>query len=161
MALRLTLIVLVLSVFCGSTSAQRFRFRFSASQGSNRSISSTSPSVTMPNGGFGSISSGTLRPFVTGFTPIVGQQLVWPSSSFQQPRGTLPNIEPDERQQRRAEARDALRERTMQRYVRKAENELRFGRTGTARVYYRLALKRAGRRVRTTNPNQVGRTGKR
>ena len=45
---------------------------FNWSQGSSRSITSTSPSVTTLNGAPGSISSQTIRPFVTGITPIVG-----------------------------------------------------------------------------------------
>ncbi|TWU05509.1 hypothetical protein [Stieleria varia] len=40
-------------------------------QGSSRSISSTTPSLTTMNGYPGSISSQTIRPFVTGVTPVV------------------------------------------------------------------------------------------
>ncbi len=43
----------------------------SLAQGSSRSISSTSASVTALDGYPGSISSQTIRPFVTGVTPIV------------------------------------------------------------------------------------------
>ncbi|MEM6472142.1 MAG: hypothetical protein AAF802_21450 [Planctomycetota bacterium] len=45
---------------------------FSFAQGSSRSSVSTTPSVTTMNGYPGSISSQTIRPFVTGITPVVG-----------------------------------------------------------------------------------------
>jgi hypothetical protein len=50
-----------------------FRFNITADQGSSRTLTSTSPSVTIPNGGFGSIFSGSVRPFVTGIVPVVSQ----------------------------------------------------------------------------------------
>jgi hypothetical protein len=43
-----------------------------AAQGSTRGMSSTAGSVTVPNGGMGSISDVSLVPFVTGVVPIVG-----------------------------------------------------------------------------------------
>ena len=46
--------------------------RFNFAQGSSSSISSTTPSLTTMNGYPGSFSSQVIRPFVTGFTPIVG-----------------------------------------------------------------------------------------
>lgn len=47
-------------------------FNVTAGQGSNRSFSSVTPSVTIPNGGFGAISDTIQQPFVTGLIPIVG-----------------------------------------------------------------------------------------
>ncbi len=41
-------------------------------KGSNRSLTSTTPSVTVPNGFTGTIRDQTLQPFVTGITPVVG-----------------------------------------------------------------------------------------
>lgn len=58
-------------------------------QGSSQSISTTTPSLTTTDGFPGSISSGTVRPFVTGVTPIVSgsgyspQQLNPPNPAFQ------------------------------------------------------------------------------
>ena len=49
-----------------------FNFNMAAGSGSSRSITSTTPMITMPNGGFGSIQSGEIRPFVTGIVPVVG-----------------------------------------------------------------------------------------
>lgn len=48
-------------------------FNVSAGQGSRRSMISSTPMITMPNGGFGSIADSTMRPFVTGVVPVVGQ----------------------------------------------------------------------------------------
>jgi hypothetical protein len=48
---------------------------FTASQGSSRSNVSTTPFLTLPNGGFGFINNTQQRPFVTGLVPIVGDQV--------------------------------------------------------------------------------------
>jgi hypothetical protein len=45
---------------------------FNFAQGSSRTMTSTTPSVTTMNGYPGTISSQTLRPFVTGVTPVIG-----------------------------------------------------------------------------------------
>lgn len=50
-----------------------FFLDFIASQGSNRSIVSQSPILTLPNGGAGAFYNSTLTPFVTGWVPVVGQ----------------------------------------------------------------------------------------
>jgi hypothetical protein len=47
-------------------------FNVGASQGSSRSAGSITPSVTVPNGGTGSIFSGSQTPFVTSLIPVVG-----------------------------------------------------------------------------------------
>ena len=46
--------------------------RLNFARGSSRTISSTTPSLTVQNGFGGSIFSGQWRPFVTGVTPVVG-----------------------------------------------------------------------------------------
>jgi hypothetical protein len=45
-----------------------------ASQGSSRNAVTTTPMLTIPNGGFGFINSSVQRPFVTGFVPVVNDQ---------------------------------------------------------------------------------------
>lgn len=45
---------------------------FSAAQGSQRFTQTTVPSLTVMNGAPGFIQSGSVRPFVTGFVPVVG-----------------------------------------------------------------------------------------
>ena len=58
-----------------------------AGQGSSRSIVNQTPTVVVPNGGTGQIFSGELRPFVTGFVPIVGAgQQAQPQTSLLQQR---------------------------------------------------------------------------
>ena len=47
-------------------------------QGYSQSSVSTTPSLTMANGGFGFINSSIQRPFVTGFIPVVGSRRVSP-----------------------------------------------------------------------------------
>ncbi|MCO8124632.1 hypothetical protein NHH03_23035 [Stieleria sp. TO1_6] len=56
--------------FAGNGLGGSLGFHFA--QGSNRSISSTTPSITTLDGAPGSISSQTIRPFVTGINPVVG-----------------------------------------------------------------------------------------
>ena len=49
-----------------------FGFNMLAGQGSTRSNTVTAPTIVIPNGGTGSIFSGSIRPFVTGVIPVVG-----------------------------------------------------------------------------------------
>ena len=56
----------------GFGSGGRFSLGFEFSQGNTRTLTSTTPSVTLMNGGIGSINSGTLSPFVTGIVPVIG-----------------------------------------------------------------------------------------
>lgn len=58
--------------FGGGGNGGGFNFNFAAGQGSDRSFTSVTPMVTIPNGGIGSIQSGEIRPFVTGIIPVVG-----------------------------------------------------------------------------------------
>lgn len=48
------------------------RWGLNAASGSDSSIGSVAPSVTVGNGGTGAIFSGSIRPFVTGLVPVVG-----------------------------------------------------------------------------------------
>jgi hypothetical protein len=52
----------------------QFNLNFTAGQGSDRSNSVQSPRVMVPNGGTGFISDTSLRPFVTGIIPVVGNR---------------------------------------------------------------------------------------
>lgn len=51
----------------------QLNFLMAMGQGSTRTFTGVAPSVTVPNGYGGSIFSGSLRPFVTGWVPVVGQ----------------------------------------------------------------------------------------
>ncbi len=55
----------------------RGRFNLWASQGMDRSLVMEAPYLTVPHGGFGSFQHGSLRPFVTGWVPVVGSQPQW------------------------------------------------------------------------------------
>lgn len=59
--------------FGGAGPGGAFGFGFSAAQGADRSFTSATPFLTMPNGGVGSLFSGEIRPFVTGVVPVVGE----------------------------------------------------------------------------------------
>lgn len=58
--------------FGGRFGNTNFNFNLAASQGSSRTMVMEAPSVTIPNGGSGSLFSGSQRPFVTGIIPVVG-----------------------------------------------------------------------------------------
>ncbi len=47
-------------------------FNLTAGQGRSSTLSHQTPFVTVPNGYGGSVSDTSIRPFVTGFTPVVG-----------------------------------------------------------------------------------------
>lgn len=52
--------------------AGALNFNIAAGQGSNRTYTSQAPTVVIPNGGQGSFSDTTQRPFVTSIIPVVG-----------------------------------------------------------------------------------------
>ena len=54
-------------------------FNLWASQGIHRSMVMEAPYITVPHGSYGSIQHGSWRPFVTGWTPVVGNQPQWHS----------------------------------------------------------------------------------
>lgn len=54
-------------------------FGITAGQGSDSSLVSSSPSVTVMNGGMGYFSDTVQRPFVTGLVPVVGSPIGVPS----------------------------------------------------------------------------------
>jgi hypothetical protein len=64
-------------------------FSITADQGSSRSLVSQSGSLTLMNGGTGSISATSLRPFVTSVTPVVGG-----FAGAAQPQFTMPGFAP-------------------------------------------------------------------
>jgi hypothetical protein len=64
-----------------------------AGQGSNRSHVMEAPTIVIPNGGTGSIFSGSIRPFVTGVIPIVGNAPMGPMVPMPTPVMTSPLAE--------------------------------------------------------------------
>lgn len=55
-----------------------FYFNAWAGQGSNRSVTSTAPGLMLQNGSSGFIQDISVRPFVTGLIPVVGDRAVSP-----------------------------------------------------------------------------------
>lgn len=88
--------------FAGRNGNTRFGFNMALQQGSSRTMIGSAPSVMVPNGGSGSISNTTLRPFVTGWIPVVGQQIrpplrlppAWQSRSVDLSRSSATRKEP-------------------------------------------------------------------
>lgn len=81
---------------------RNFQFNLAASQGSNRSLTMSAPSVTMMNGAQGQFFSGSVRPFVTGLIPVVGDYpavpyVVYPYAPASPPVFTSPLAERLER----------------------------------------------------------------
>ena len=64
-----------------------WNLNFTASQGSSYSNVSTTPFLTLPNGGFGFINDTVQRPFVTSFVPVVNGQ------TFEQRQAVLRHFE--------------------------------------------------------------------
>lgn len=82
----------------------RFGFRIGqfgisgvAGQGSNRSHVMEAPTIVIPHGGSGSIFSGSIRPFVTGVVPVVGNAPMGPMVPMPMPVMTSPLAERLER----------------------------------------------------------------
>ncbi len=127
----------------------RFRAGLTADQGSSISTSMNAPTLTIPANGSGSFFSGTLRPFVTGFTPVVGRGGFYPTpwqrrvTNVGQRQWSTAVDRGVDRQAQREEARSSRRLRVIERYQQRAEHERRMGRDAAARMYYRMALKRA------------------
>ena len=115
---------------------------FNFSQGSSQSISSTTPSLTTMNGFPGSMSSGVVRPFVTGFTPIVsGYPVIDPS------RTTAEIGQHQLSSLRQSQA--VLQNKKLDQYLRRAERAESDGNKRMARANYRGAIAIAPEPLRT------------
>ncbi|MGI9470271.1 MAG: hypothetical protein ACR2NZ_01980 [Rubripirellula sp.] len=111
---------------------------FNFAQGSSRSISSTTPSLTTMDGYPGSLSSGVVRPFVIGFTPVVGDYAVAtaPLESAQQAAQQIGQQQMSSLRQSQA----SLQQRKLAQYLRRAEQGESTGNKRMARANYRLAI---------------------
>jgi hypothetical protein len=67
----------------------RFGFNWLGSQGSNRSHVMEAPTIVIPNGGTGSLFSGSIRPFVTGVVPVVGNSPMGPMVPVMTPQTSV------------------------------------------------------------------------
>jgi hypothetical protein len=68
-------------------------FQILAQQGSDTTLGSTSPSVTVMNGATGYFSDTTIRPFVTGLVPVVGNMPSAPPIPLAMPQQAHPLAE--------------------------------------------------------------------
>jgi hypothetical protein len=123
------------------------RLRFHWAQGSSRSIVSTTPSVTTLDGFPGSISSGVVRPFVIGFTPVVGDcaAAVAPLQSAAQAEQQIGQQQIASLHQSQLALQDKKLEQYLQRIAR-AESE---GNKRMARANYRGAIAIAAEPLRS------------
>ena len=117
--------------------------RFNFAQGSSQSIVSTTPSLTTMNGFPGSISSTVIRPFVTGFTPIVSDYptIVDPIHSAAQ----IGQQQLSSLRQSQAE----LQNKKLQQYLVRAERAESEGNKRMARANYRSAIAIAAEPLRS------------
>ena len=122
--------------FSGGGVSGNLGFQFG--QSSNQSIVSTTPSLTTTNGMPGSISSGVIQPFVTGFTPVVGNYMA----------ATAPLDQADAVGQQMAQTQISsllqsqinLQDRKLAQYLQRAERAESEGNKRMARANYRLAI---------------------
>lgn len=77
--------------FAYNGSGGGFRLNLALGQGTNRTLSHTTPSLVVPNGVPGWIYSGQWRPFVTGVYPVVGGM---PAGVFRGPLQPMSGVSP-------------------------------------------------------------------
>ena len=131
--------------FAGNGASGSLRFNFA--QGSSRSISSTTPSVTTMNGVPGSISSGVVRPFVIGFTPVVGdyRAAVAPLDHSAQAAQSIGRQQMSSLRQ----SQNRLRNKKLDQYLRRIDRAESEGNKRMARANYRSAIAIAPEPLRT------------
>lgn len=126
---------------------------FNFAQGSSRSNVSTTPSLTTTNGVPGSISSGTVRPFVTGFTPVVGNfAVVSDYSGATEPLRATAEISQQISQQQISSLRQSqatLHNKKLEQYLLRAERAESEGNKRMARANYRGAIALAAEPLRS------------
>ena len=128
---------------------------FHFAQGSSRSFSSTTPSLTTMNGYPGSISSGVLQPFVTGFFPVVGNYTA-ATAPLAQSQQTVTKTG----QQQISNLRQAQAKRykgKLAQYLQRAEQAEASGNKRMARANYRLAISIAAEPLRSELQQRLAR----
>lgn len=117
---------------------------FQFAQGSNRTLSGTSQSMTNLNGNPGSFFSGSVRPFVIGVTPVVG--------GYPTGQSDIANIAAASQQQRLssiAQGNLDRRHEKMRAYLKRAERAEAESNWKMARANYGLALRLADEPLRS------------
>ncbi|TWU49359.1 hypothetical protein [Rubripirellula reticaptiva] len=113
---------------------------FNFGQSSSRSISSTTPSITTMDGYPGSITSGTVRPFVVGLTPVVGNFPVIVDHSAMATQNELNKL---------FNSQAVLRNKRLSSYLQRAHRAESDGNTRMAKANYRRALSMASEPLRS------------
>ncbi|MDE0865400.1 MAG: hypothetical protein OSA98_16560 [Rubripirellula sp.] len=128
---------------------------FNFAQGSTRSISSTTPYLTTMDGYPGSISSGVLQPFVTGYFPIVGNY-----TAATAPLNSSRRAAAEISQQQVSNLRQAQAKRyngKLAQYLLRAEQGEAAGNKRMARANYRLAISIAAEPLRSKLQQRLAR----
>lgn len=113
---------------------------FNFGQGSNRTITSSAPSITTMDGVPGSFTSATIRPFVTGITPIVGDYpQLGPIPHGQEMSQAFQQRQQADFQRRAMKATQARQDKA-QAYFDRGQKAEEDGNLKMARANYRLAL---------------------
>ncbi len=114
---------------------------FTFGQGSSRSITSTAPSITTMNGVPGSITSQTIRPFVTGITPVVSDYPTFGTipGHAQQMSQAIQHAQQSDLQRSMAAANKAQQNRALA-YFNRGQRADAEGDKRMARANYRRAL---------------------
>ena len=111
---------------------------FQFGQSSSQSNVSTTPSLTTTDGVPGSISSGVIQPFLTGFTPVVGDYAgatapLDQAASFSQQLGAA-------QRSNLRQSQIELQDRKLAQYLQRFERAESEGNVRMARANYRLAV---------------------
>lgn len=111
---------------------------FHAAQGSRQAFTSTTPSLTTMDGFPGSMASGVVRPFVIGYTPIVGnfEGSLEPLNSSRRAGAEIQYQQLSSLRQSQA----VLQNRKLDQYLRRAARAESDGNKRMARANYRSAI---------------------
>ena len=120
---------------------------FQFGQGSSRSMTSTTPSLTTMDGVPGSMSAGVIQPFVVGYTPIVGNY-VGAVAPLNEANHTAAQIR-DQQLSSLRQSQAVLQNRKLEQFLRRAARAEKDGNKRMARANYRSAIAIAPEPLRT------------
>lgn len=120
---------------------------FNFGQSSSSSISSTTPSLTTMNGYPGSINSSVVRPFVTGFTPVVADYAG--ATSPLRASAEASRLRGQQQMSSLRQSQADLHNSKLAQYIRRAEQAEQKGNKRMARANYRGAIALASEPLRS------------
>ncbi|TWU56475.1 hypothetical protein Poly51_23860 [Rubripirellula tenax] len=139
-AMLLITIPIAVAQTTGGISGPFGSLNFTFGQSSSQSIVGTSPSLTTLDGYPGSFMSGTIRPFVVGLTPVVGNYPVLIDRSVEATRNELTKLY-------RSQA--ALADKRLIGYLQRGEQAEAAGNMRMAKANYRRAIRLASEPLRS------------